>query len=395
MQSHILHDAAQAIAEQVVAWRRDFHRHPELGLEEHRTAGIVAAHLRSLGFAVEEGVGGTGVVGLLNPGKAGRVVALRADMDALPIQDSKTCDYASTVPGKMHACGHDGHTAILMGVASLLAARREEIAGQVKLLFQPAEEGPGGALPMIEAGALTNPAPDACFALHLWSDVPVGSAAIRAGAHMAASDTIHMTVTGVGGHGAYPETSIDAIAVAGHVIVGMQQIVSRECPPLQPVVVTIGTVQGGFRNNVIAPEVKMTGTVRTLHAPTRNGMEERIRRVFEGICRTHRAEPAFSYSYGYPVTVNDPAMAAFLAGCAADVLGSDHVRTDPDPAMGGEDFAYIAERVPSAYLRLGSCNAAKGITAGAHNPGFDIDEDALPLGVAIMAHAAMRFVNAG
>ena len=395
MHSTEMLNAAKAMAGQLTAWRRDFHMHPELGFEEHRTAGIVAAHLRALGYAVEEGVGGTGVVGVLNPGKPGRIVALRADMDALPIQDAKTCDYASTVPGKMHACGHDGHTAILMGVATLLAARRDEIPGQVKLLFQPAEEGPGGALPMINQGALTNPAPEACFALHLWSDIPVGRAALRPGPHMAASDTIHMTIKGVGGHGAYPEVSIDAIAIAGQVIVGMQNIVSRECPPLQSVVVTIGTIQGGFRNNVIAPEVKMSGTVRTLHGPTRDGMEAKIRRVFEGICRTHRGEPEFEYSYGYPVTLNDPAMADFLAGCAADILGGDNVRTDAEPAMGGEDFAYIAEKVPSAYLRLGATNPAKGITAGAHNPGFDIDEDALPLGAAVMAYAAMRFVGGG
>lgn len=385
-------ERASAMAGQLSAWRRDLHMHPELGFEEHRTAGIVAAHLRSLGFTVTEGVGGTGVVGMLNGGKPGPCVALRADMDALPIHDAKTCEYASTVAGKMHACGHDGHTAILMGVASLLAAVREDIPGQVKVLFQPAEEGPGGALPMINDGALENPAPKACFALHLWSDIQIGQAAIRAGAHMAASDTIEMTVTGVGGHGAYPEASIDAVAVAGQVICAMQNIVSRESPPMQAVVVTIGTIQGGFRHNVIAPEVKMSGTVRTLNAAVRNGMEEKIRRVFEGTCRTHRAEPAFTYQYGYPVTVNNPEMAAFLAGCAADVLGKGNVSTEAEPAMGGEDFAYIAERIPSAYLRLGSMNPAKGITSQAHNPGYDMDEDALPLGAAIMAHAALRFL---
>jgi amidohydrolase len=212
---------------------------------------------------------------------------------------------------------------------------------------------------------------------------------------MAASDTIKMSITGVGGHGAYPESSIDAIAVAGQVITALQQVVSRESAPLQAVVVTIGTIQGGFASNVIAPEVKMTGTVRTLHGPTRDTMEEKIRRVFEGTCRTHRAQPAFEYGYGYPVTANDPAMARFLGTCAAAVLGAENVDTDVAPVMGGEDFAYIAERVPSAYLRLGSMNPAKGITAGAHNPGYDMDEDALPLGVAVMSLAALRFVHEG
>lgn len=395
MDTQQLQAEAHALRGQLSAWRRDFHQHPELGLEEQRTAGIVAAHLRSLGYAVQEGVGGTGVVGVLNPGKPGRVVALRADMDALPIQEANQCEYASRSPGKMHACGHDGHTAILMGVATLLAQHRAEIPGQVKLLFQPAEEGPGGALPMIEAGALANPAPEACFALHLWSDLPVGTAALRPGPHMAASDTIRLKITGLGGHGAYPDSSIDAIAVAGQVICALQNVVSRESNPLQAVVVTLGTIQGGFRSNVIAPEVTMTGTVRTLHGPTRDGMEARLRRVFEGTCRAHRAEPAFEYSYGYPVTANDPAMARFLGACAASVLGETEVNPTADPTMGGEDFAYIAERVPSAYLRLGSMNRAKGITAGAHNPNFDIDEDALPLGAAIMALAAMRYVIEG
>jgi amidohydrolase len=369
--------------------------HPECGMEERRTAAIVAAHLRQLGYEVQTGVGGTGVVGLLNPGKPGKVVALRADMDALPIQDAKQVPYASEVPGKMHACGHDGHTAILMGAAILLARHREELPGQVKLLFQPAEEGPGGAKPMIEAGALEGPRPDACFALHLWSDLPVGSAAIRPGPHMAASDSITMTIRGVGGHGAYPHSGIDAIAVAGQVITALQNIVSRETDPLEAAVVTLGTIQGGFRGNVIAPEVRMTGTVRSLSPDVRGAMEGKIRRVFEGTCQMLRATPALEYSYGYPVASNDPAMAALMAAAASEVLGDGRVSVDAKPVMGAEDFAYIAELVPSAYMRLGSMNPAKGITAQAHNPNYDIDEDALPLGAAVVAHAAWRFLAEG
>lgn len=395
MESATLLEAARGIGSRLTAWRRDFHMHPECGMEEHRTAAIVAGHLRALGYEVREGVGGTGVIGLLKGGKSGPVVALRADMDALPIQDAKIVPYASTVPGKMHACGHDGHTAILMGAAVLLAERPSEVAGQVKLLFQPAEEGPGGARPMIEDGALDNPKPQACFSLHLWSDIDTGRAAIRPGPHMAASDTVRLTITGVGGHGASPHTGVDAIAVAGQVICALQNIVSRESDPLDNVVLTLGTIQGGFRSNVIAPEVNMTGTVRTLSASVRDSMEGRIRRVFEGACRMLRAEPRMEYHYGYPVTANDPAMAAFLAGCAAAVLGAGNVDTSPRAVMGGEDFAYIAELVPSAYLRLGASNASKGITVQAHNPGFDIDEDALPLGAAILAYAALRFLREG
>ncbi len=393
MTANELLQAARAIGDQLTGWRRDFHMHPECGMEEHRTAAIVAAHLRSLDYEVREGVGGTGVVGLLRGGKPGPVVALRADMDALPILDAKTVPYASKVTGKMHACGHDGHTAILMGVASLLAARRAEVAGQVKLLFQPAEEGPGGAKPMIDDGALENPKPQACFSLHLWSDIETGRAAIRPGPHMAASDTIRLTIKGVGGHGASPHAGVDAIAVAGQVICALQNIVSRESDPLDGVVVTIGTIEGGFRHNVIAPEVKMTGTVRTLSPAVRDSMEGRISRIFEGTCRMLRAEPYMEYGYGYPVTANDAGMTALLASSAEAVLGAGRVDTAARPVMGAEDFSYIAEVVPSAYLRLGASNASKGITASAHNPGFDIDEDALPLGVAILAHAAISFLN--
>lgn len=384
---------AQALAAELSAWRRDFHMHPELGLEEHRTAAIVAAHLAGLGYEVTTQVGGTGVIGLLNPGRPGRVIALRADMDALPIQDAKTVSYASRVPGKMHACGHDGHTAMLMGVASLLAGCRQELPGQVKLLFQPAEEGPGGAKPMIEAGALDRPRPGACLALHLWSDLPVGTAAIRTGPHMAASDSVRMAIRGVGGHGAYPHTGVDAIAVAGQVICALQNVVSRETNPLEAVVLTLGTIEGGFRGNVIAPEVRLTGTVRSLSPEVRGSMEGRVRRVFEGACRMLRAEPTLEYSYGYPVTSNHPEMAELLAAAAAEVLGPGAVERDAEPVMGAEDFSYFAEAVPSAYLRLGSMNPARGITAQAHHPSYDIDEDALPLGAAIMATAAWRFLS--
>ena len=386
--------AGRRLSGRMSGWRRDFHMHPECGMEEHRTAGVVAEHLRSLGFAVREGVGGTGVTGLLASGRPGPIVALRADMDALPIQDAKDVPYASRIPGKMHACGHDGHTAILMGAASLLAGWRDRLpGGGVKLLFQPAEEGPGGAAPMIAHGALDDPVVEACFALHLWADLPVGTAAIRSGPHMAAADTVHMTITGVGGHGAYPTAGVDAIAVTGQVICALQNVVSRETDPLQSAVLTLGTINGGFRTNVIASEVKMSGTVRTLDRHVREGMEGKIRRIFEGACRMLRAEPMLEYQYGYPVTVNDAAMAGLLGGSAAAVLGSDNLDTNPLPAMGAEDFAYLAERVPSAYLRLGSMNAAKGLTAQAHNQLYDLDEDALPLGAAILTHAALRYLH--
>jgi len=385
-------EKARCLSKFLIETRRDLHMHPELGMQEERTARIVAEHLTNLGLEVRTNVGGTGVVGLLQGARPGRTIAIRADMDALPIQDQKTCDYASKRAGVMHACGHDGHTATLMGVASLLAAMRDSFCGNVKFLFQPAEEGPGGAKPMIEDGALLDPVVDACIGLHLFLDLPVGKAGVKYGTISAASDSIEIRVKGLGGHGAGPHEAVDAIAVAGNLLVALQTIVSREISPVEPAVVTIGTIAGGYRGNVIADEVSMTGTVRTLDHATRMAMPQRIERIIKGITDAMRASYQFTYSYGYPSVVNDSGITEMVEHAAREVVGQGNVEHIQAPTMGAEDFAYFAQAVPACFLRLGARNEAKGITAPGHNARFDFDEEAMPTGVAILSLAALNFL---
>ena len=286
-------ERAQELSTEFIAYRRDFHQHPEIGFEEVRTAKIVKDFLTQLGLEVES-VAGTGVVGLLKGRPGGKTIALRADMDALTIPEQTGVEYASTVPGIMHACGHDGHTAILMGTAKLLVEHKD-FTGNIKFLFQPAEEGPGGALPMVEAGVLDNPRVDAAVGLHLGTvKYTTGQIALRDQAVCAAPDTIQITVKGKGGHGAHPHHSVDAIVAAGHIITSLQSIVSREMDPLASAVITIGTINGGYRQNIIADEVIMRGTVRTLDSVVRDSMPERIERIIKGICDSFRCEYALS-----------------------------------------------------------------------------------------------------
>lgn len=385
---------AQELKEEFVAIRRDFHRHPELGMQEVRTSAIVANYLRELGIEVTTGIANTGVVGLLRGGKPGKTIAIRADMDALPILEQNGKEYASEIRGKMHACGHDGHTAILMGVAKLLSEMSGQIAGNVKFLFQPAEEGPGGGLPMVEAGVLQNPTVDAALGLHLnTGDMHAGQIGLRSGVNSAGTDSIEIKIGGRGGHGAHPHKSVDAIIAAGHLIVALQTIASREIDPLGSVVVTLGTINGGYRGNVIADEVLMTGTVRTLDAKVRDSMPERIERIVKGICEGFRCNYSMSYHHGYPSVVNDAAMTDLLEGVAQRVLGKENVLRIANPSMGGEDFAYFAEKVPATFFRLGATNPEKGCDFPGHHPKFDFDEEAIPYGMAVMAEMALEFLG--
>ncbi len=383
---------AQQLQDEFIAYRRDFHQHPELGMEEVRTSGIVAAYLESLGIEVTR-MANTAVVGLLRGAKPGRTIALRADMDALSIPQQNDVPYASVYPGKMHACGHDGHTATLMGVAKLLSEVKDEIAGNVKFLFQPAEEGPGGALPMIEAGAMENPHVDGVIGMHVGVNLPTGQIGLKAGPSHAGTDSITITLNGKGGHGAHPHTSIDSIVVAGYLIVALQTIASREIDPLGSVVVTIGTINGGYRNNVIAPQVKLTGTVRTLDPEVRASMPERIERIIKGVCETFRCQYDFVYDKGYPSVINDPDMANLAEATAQRVLGAENVVRTASPSMGGEDFSYFAEQAPGIFLRLGAGNPEKDCVYPGHHPCFNFDEDAIPIGMAVMAEAALDFLK--
>jgi amidohydrolase len=386
-------DRARELHKFCVEQRRDFHRHPELGMQEERTSRIVAQHLERIGLDVKTGVGGTGVVGFLRGAQPGKTIAIRADMDALPIQDQKTVEYASRRAGVMHACGHDGHTAMLMAVASLLSDFRESLPGNVKFLFQPAEEGPGGARPMIEAGALLDPKVDACIALHIYTDLPTGKIGIKYGTISAASDSIEIRVKGQGGHGAGPHQAVDAIPVAAHLIVALQTIVSREINPLEPAVVTVGTIRGGYRGNVIADEVLMTGTVRTLDQETRLGMPGRIERIIKGVTDAMRASYELNYSFGYPSVTNDSEMTSLIERTGQELLGQDKVEHILAPTMGAEDFAYFAESVPSSFFRLGARNEAKGVVHPGHSARYDFDEDAMPVGVEVLSLAALNYLS--
>jgi amidohydrolase len=379
---------AREIEPQLVAWRRDFHRHPELGFQEIRTAARVAEVLGSLGYRVRTGVGRTGVVGELGSGKP--VVAIRADMDALPIQDAKPVSYASTVPGVMHACGHDAHTAIGLGVATLLA--RESFPGTVRFLFQPSEEisdeeGISGAARMIEDGAAEGM--DAVLALHVDDSTPTGTITLDAGPSSAGEDSFYVTLTGQGGHGASPDRTVDPIHMAGHVILALHGIVSRRIDPVLPAVVTIGSIHGGETENVIPGQVKLSGTIRF----TETTVQERIHAELEralGIARVMGGDFSLKIVTGCPPVFNDPGVIELFRQVGSDLLGDDKILA-PEPEMGAEDFSFFTALVPGAMFYLGS--RIEGDERQGHSSRFDIDESCLPIGVAVLAETALRWLQ--
>ena len=387
---------ARDLAEQLIVWRRDLHRHPELAFQEQRTAGLVAQHLAGLGLEVQTGVGQTGVVGILEGANTGPTVMLRFDMDALPIQEETGLPFASQVPGRMHACGHDGHTAIGLGVATLLAARQPELAGRVKFVFQPAEEIASGAMAMIRDGVLENPTPDAAFGLHLWSQIPLGQAVVKAGPLWAAADRFDVEIVGRGSHGALPHLGVDTVVVAASAITQLQSVVSRSRDPLQPVVLTVGTVQGGSAFNILAERVHLSGTLRTFEETVRQATMDRMHGVLAGVCAAYGARFDLAFSDHAPPVVNDEDATAHVRGIAQDVLGQDAVQDGP-MMMVAEDMAEFLDRVPGNYFVLGAMKAGPEGDGGSftaephHSPRFDIDERALPLAVAILAGTALTY----
>ncbi|RXT08732.1 M20 family metallopeptidase [Ammoniphilus sp. CFH 90114] len=385
-------EQASKLKEEIIAWRRDFHQNPELSFEEHRTAEKVALHLKSLGLDVQTGVGRTGVVGILYGKEPGPTIALRADMDALPIHDQKQTGYKSTIPGKMHACGHDAHTSILMGAAQFLSQVKRPERGNVKFIFQPAEENGGGAEVMIQDGVLQNPKVDAIAGLHVFPGVPTGSITAVKGVGCAAADFIRIKVIGRGGHAAHPHTAVDSVTVTAQVITALQHIASRQVDPLDSVVITIGTIQGGSANNIIAPEVELTGTVRTLNPALREQMPEKIEKVIKGVTEAMGATYEFLYDKGYPSIINDDQMVELVLQTADAVLGAGK-QSLVKPSMGGEDFSYYTHVVPGAFFRLGVGNTEKNTTYPLHHPMFDVDEDALPLGVAMLSAIALNYLS--
>ena len=367
-----------AVVAHAIDVRREIHRHPELGFEEEKTAALVERELDELGIERRR-VAKTGVVGVIRGG-SGKVAGLRADMDALPIGERSGEPFSSEVPGKMHACGHDAHTAILLGAARVLAGMRANLGGDVVLLFQPAEEGPGGALPMIEAGALDDPHVDAVAMLHVDHRLPTGTIGVRSGAVNAAADEFKITILGIGGHGAYPHIAIDAIPCAAATVLALQNIAARETDPLAAIVVTIGTIEGGYRNNVIADRVTMSGTFRTQDPAVRAQLEGRARRIVDGVCAAYGASGTLEVIYGYPAVINDPALTeAFRLYLEQNAAGL--TLASPAPTMGGEDFAFFAERVPGVLVRLGIRSEEHGSVHAGHSPLFRIDEGALAYGI--------------
>jgi len=406
----LIDDAARAVEQRVIAWRRDFHQHPELGNRETRTAAIVADHLRSLGFdEVKTGVAHTGVVGLLKGGRPGLVVALRADMDALPVTEDVDVPFASkerTVwngedVGVMHACGHDCHTAILMGVASVLAGLREQLRGSVKVIFQPAEEMPpkgedGGAKMMIQEGALQNPTPQAIFGLHVTSRQNVGFLGYRSGPTMASSDRFSITVHGRQTHGAAPWLGVDPIVTSAQVVLGLQTVVSRGVDiAREPAVVTVGMIRGGVRENIIPDSVEMRGTIRTFDEGMRDDVHERVTTLAESVAHGSRAGCTVCIEKNYPVTVNDPALTAEMLPTLQRVAGADKVQLVAK-VTGSEDFSYFQKLVPGLFFFVGATrpdlDPAKA--PANHSPRFHVDERALLLGMRSLAHLACDWLEA-
>lgn len=380
----------------VVRLRRDFHAHPELSFDEHGTARKVAELLRELGFEVAEGIAGTGVIAHLDGSHDGPCIALRADMDALPITEENEFSFASRNPGVMHACGHDAHMACLLGAAMILARLRKDIRGGVRFLFQPAEErAPGGAQQMIAEGALaargTWPVVDAVLGQHVLPTLPAGTIGVRPGAFMASTDELHIEIRGEGGHAAAPHTLLaDAVYVAAQVVVALQSVVSRHCPPDIPSVLTIGRVEADGATNVIPPVVRLQGTFRSMDDDWRYEAHAIIRRIVEHTVAAHGGETDCRIEIGYPPLLNDSELTGWVRRQSTALLGPDRVR-DLDLWFAAEDFAFYARERPACFYILGVGNEAAGILHGLHTPRFTIDEEALRTGAATMAHLAMQF----
>lgn len=387
---------AKGLKDELLLLRRDLHRHPELAFKEERTAEKGRAFLAALGCEVQAKIAGTtGVMGTVDSGKPGPTLLIRADMDALPLTEATGLEFASRTAGVMHACGHDAHVTCALGAAKLLAERKAEWRGRVRIVLQPAEESPpGGALVLIEKGNILQGV-DAAIALHVFPQIPCGTLGFRAGQMLAHSDRFTIRIKGRGAHAARPQLSVDAIAVAVQIYQALQYLASRENDPLHPFVLTIGKIAGGVAPNVITGEASLEGTTRCLDDAVAEEMPERMRRIISGICHATRAEYEFDYLRGYPALVNDPIMTERARGSAEALIGGENIRVLDRAEMGGEDFAYFARKVPATMFRLGVGNAAKGWTHSLHSPLFVLDEDALPIGAAALARIAMDYLVNG
>lgn len=388
--------SAADIYDNLVAWRRYFHMNPELGFEEYNTSAKIKEFLKEEGIPYVEKAG-TGICALIEGGDCGdvqcRTIALRADIDALPLKDKKNCEYASKTEGKMHACGHDAHMTILMGAAKILNGMKGSLKGNVKLIFEPAEETVGGARYMIEEGVLETPKVDAVIGLHVAEGIECGKIGIKKGVVNAASNPFNIKVIGKGGHGAHPEDTVDPIVITSNVILALQSIVSREIPPTDPAVVTVGSIHAGSAQNIIPEEVNISGIIRTMKSEHREYVIRRLTETVEGITKAMRGSCEIDIQESYPCLYNNDFMVDMVKECAKDIIGEANVIDMDKPSMGVESFAYFSLERPAAFYFLGSGNAEKGTAEPAHGSLFDIDENCLPIGVAIQCRAAYEYLN--
>ena len=379
----------------LVQWRRDFHRFPELGFKEKRTSTAIAEKLTAWGIPHQTGIAETGIVATISGAKKGgnKVLAIRADMDALPIHEENIISYKSQIDGLMHACGHDGHTAIALGTAKYLWEHRADFSGTVKIIFQPAEEGPGGAKPMIEAGVLANPKVDALIGLHIWNNLPLGTVGVRSGALMAATEYFYCKIMGRGGHGALPHQTIDSILVAAQVVNTIHSIVSRNVSPLESAVISIGEFHAGSATNVIADSAMISGTVRFFNPEVGAKLALRLEEAIAGVCAAHGATYELDYTKLYPPVINDYAIAELVRSVAETVIETPAGIVPECQTMGGEDVSFFLEAVAGCYFFLGSANPDKDLAYPHHHPRFNFDETVLATGVEIFARCVEKFLG--
>jgi len=378
---------------ELVAVRRDLHQHPETAFEEVRTAGVVASRLEALGLEVRRGIAKTGVTATVRGAKRGRTVLLRADMDALPIHEENDTPYRSQVAGKMHACGHDCHTSILLGVARQLVRDADDLPGAVTLCFQPAEECGGGAEGMIAEGVL-EPAPDATFGLHVWQDLDLGQVGVTPGPFMAAVDEFTVTVRGTGAHGAMPHLGVDPIVCLAHMVTALQTIASRRASPFDEVVVSVTQIKAGSAFNIIPETAWMNGTVRVFDPKLWEALPGHFDRIVRGVAAAFGCAVEIDFHRFNQPTVNDPAMAALAREAAAEIVGRENVRDDIR-TMGGEDFSAFLRKVPGCFIAIGSRNSSRGLIYGHHHPRFDVDEQCLAIGAEVLLRTTRRFLEQG
>jgi amidohydrolase len=389
-----IEESIDEILEEVIGIRRDFHKHPELSGKEIRTGKKICEYLDKWNIQYETGIAETGIVGIIRGKKGeGKTVGIRADIDALPINETGDYDYCSINPGIMHACGHDVHTAILLGTAKLLKGIEQEIRGNIKLFFQPAEEAIGGAERMIKDGCLENPKVDYAIGLHVMPNIPVGKVELKYGKLNGNSGNVKITINGKSGHAAYPDQSVDAIVIAANVITGLQTLVSRNVSPLNSVVLTFGKIYGGEKSNIITDKVVLEGTLRTLDTQSRMEAKEKIKKIAENIAIGLGGSADIEFKDGYVALINDTDVVHVIRDTAIDILGEENIVYKEFPSMGGEDFSYFTEKIPSAFYHLGCGNEEKGINEPLHNKKFMVDEDCIKTGLMMQVKTVLALLN--